>query len=290
MHVLVWGSIIVWFVVIPITSTGAFYSAFFRYGGVAYEVLNTANFWFYLPISAVVALLPTIVSRLVSLYLNPAYVDFVRLKEKKEGKKLFKRKKMTRRSATQHSTKRSGYAFSHQQGFGDMITTGHIFGMNQETVAAEHMRRRSVLLSASHSRAGTAEPPQSTSHLVAAAAARLSGGVVGIDANITIEVVEKEELGSICEENTSGGISRESVSQDDDHAMLLSHEAQQEDPVTESSEQTDSALMPPPLRIPGLVDSPGSKEDEDDVAESGDQETTATPPPPNDSENALGVV
>ena len=36
-----------------------------------------------------------------------------------------------------------GYAFSHQEGFGALITTGHIFGMNKDSVEGEHQRRYS---------------------------------------------------------------------------------------------------------------------------------------------------
>lgn len=281
MHVVVWGSILVWFVVIPVTSAGVLYSSFFRYGGVAYEVLNTAAFWFYLPLSTVVALFPTMISRLINLYRYPAYVDFVRLKEKNEGKKLFKRRKMTRRPATTHSMKRSGYAFSHQEGYGEMITTGHIFGMDEGNVAAEHLRRRSVLLSASPSRAGTELLQPGSSHFAAAAAASLSAAVVGIDSrsSITIEVVE--DLGSVGDEKQASSIPRDTASRDNDCvAAPPSHEETHEDePEAEFSEQTDSALMPPPLRIPGLVDSPDEVVEDKDADTAGDQTT-----PPGDGE------
>lgn len=288
MHVLVWGSILVWFIIIPVTSSGAFYGSFFRYGGVANEVLNTAEFWFYLPMATVVALFPTIISRLIALYQKPAYVDFVRLKEKKEGKKLFKRKKMSHRSHG-GTLKRSGYAFSHQEGFGDLITTGHIFGMDEGNVEAEHLRRRSVLLSASPSRAGT-EPPMPSTSFVAraaiAAAASLSSAVVGIGdgsrSSVTTEVLESHDsdegfAAANAEDQTAGGIPRERRRPDDDHTTLQSVEPSVEEPrgsvQDQPGDETDSALMPPSLKIPGLVDSPEHEEEE--VAEEQDQEDTA---------------
>lgn len=295
MHVLVWGSILVWFVIIPITSTGAFYGSFFRYGGVAYEVLNTAAFWFYLPIATVVALFPTIVSRLIALYREPAYIDFVRLKEKKEGKKLFKRKKMSR-SAHGGTLKRSGYAFAHQEGFGDLITTGHIFGMDEGNVAAEHLRRRSVLLSASPSRAGTEPPQPSTSFITSAAfaaAASLTSAVVGIGGSGSCEVVESqvsdEDLANATADDQTagggGGIPRERRHPDDDHTTLRSVESVEphkegtpggagsvQDP---PGDETDSALMKPTLQIPGLIDLPDKEATEQDPTASGDQEDNA---------------
>lgn len=279
MHILVWGSILIWFVIIPVTSTGTLYSSFFRYGGVAYEVLNTANFWFYLPMATVVALFPTIVSRLISLYRNPTYVDFVRLKEKKEGKKLFKRKKLSRKPTSSHSTKRSGYAFSHEEGFGTMISTGRIFGMDEDNVAAEHVRRRSVLLSASPSRAGT-EPPHPT-QFAAMTAASVSAAVLGIGgrSSFTIEVVE--DRNSSTDKEQPVGIPRERKGQDDDRIVFQSAGTHDEEgtSVEDPVEQTDSALMPPPLRIPGLVDSPdqtAQQDPEKDAAGSGDQESGDT--------------
>ena len=292
MHVLVWGSILIWFVIIPITSTGLFYSTFFRYGGVAYEVLNTADFWFYLPIATVVALFPTIVSRLIALYRNPAYIDFVRLKEKKEGKKLFKRKKIGRRPVSTYggTLKRSGYAFSHQEGYADLISTGHIFGMDSDHVQAEHFRRRSVLFSKSPSRTGTEAPtlssdkPASITTAAIAAAASLTTAVVGITNNrssVTIDVVEAAGSNSrssspdatAAEPQTGDSIQREASPSDDS----TSHEPTQgvsvllvQDP---PAEETDAALMQPSLRIPGLVDSPDATTTEEDTAvTSGDQE------------------
>ncbi len=40
---------------------------------------------------------------------------------------------------------RSGYAFSHQEGFATLITSGHIFGMNTSEIDREQFRRRSVI-------------------------------------------------------------------------------------------------------------------------------------------------
>lgn len=290
MHILVWGSILIWFVIIPITSSPGFYSSFFQYGGVAYKVLSTTDFWFYLPIATVVALFPTIFSRLVTLYRQPTYVDFVRLKERKEGEKLFKRKTVRRRPVTARSgtLKRSGYAFAHQEGFADLISTGHIFGLDSDHVQAEHFRRRSILISqshsrASHSRAGTEPPPNNTSITTAAiaAAANLTTAVVGIPnsrASIKIDVVEQDTNSSIPDVTSVETLTGDGVPQEvrHDHA---SHEGTQgsdkpaQDP---PAEETDAALLQPSLRIPGLVDSPDSTTKQDTVATSGDQEGGGT--------------
>ena len=127
MHIFVWGSIIAWFVVIPITSTEAIYNiTLFRfYPGTAFQVLASATFWFYLPLATVIALLPTVALRVIRLEFYPHMVDDVRLKMKLEGKKLFKRfKQKSLLTHSPRSLKRTGYAFSHQEGFGRLIETG----------------------------------------------------------------------------------------------------------------------------------------------------------------------
>lgn len=254
MHLVVWGSILVWFILIPITSSEVLYSDFFQYGGVAYEVLSSPNFWFYLPLAAIIALLPTIVYRFVSLYRDPKYVDFVRLKEKREGKKLFKRKKMTSRSRSRHSMLRTGYAFSHQHGFGALISSGHIFGMNRDRVSAERTKRYSQL---------TLEPPDfdhpvSMSQAVTVTRAR--------ESKVKIDVVEAETG------NTAAANADTAVAMNVDAVASLSVEVHTMSPPTEelemvvrtdrdstqrdsSVEQTDLVIVPR-VSIPGLVESP----------------------------------
>ena len=155
MHIFIWGSILSWLVVIPITSVSGLYGLldFFEYLGTAYEVLATGTFWIYLPIATVIALLPTIIFRMVRVDVDPHIVDDVRLVQKKEGRRLFKRPKFHFKpvdsAVTRRSVKRTGYAYSHTEGFGDMISSGRIFGMNEEQVADERRRRLSTMLAAS---------------------------------------------------------------------------------------------------------------------------------------------
>lgn len=283
MHVFVWGSILVWFVAIPITSSGTLYGSFFQYSGVAYEVIATANFWFYLPLATVIALTPTMVSRLITLYRYPTYIDFVRLKEKKAGRRIFKRKNMTKRSRSARSVKRTGYAFSHMEGFGKLITSGHIFGMNRENVAAEHSKRYSQIMSTGRAESA---PPISTSTDVAAqlaassiSAAQLVTKQIAVDVYeaedsvvrdmhaVSVEVVEESEIAAA---TSLGSDVRE------DKERLVSQEIElnpyvgDEVPTASSlEEQTDSALpVMPSVRIPGLVDSPKDRAEGDlDLAE-----------------------
>lgn len=164
MHLFVWGSILSWLVVIPIVSTETFYNLLpgsLRYVGVAFEVLSSATFWIYLPIVTIVALAPTIIFRIMRIDLDPHIVDDVRLLQDKQGRKLFKRIKLRHKhegtKSRPHSIRRSGYAYSHTEGFGELISSGRIFGLNEEEVLAEHRRRLSTIISNPTSRAGS--PP-----------------------------------------------------------------------------------------------------------------------------------
>lgn len=288
MHLFVWGSILIWFVIIPITHTGTFYGSFFEYSGVSFEVLSTVNFWFYLPLSAALALLPTILFRMYNLYWHPTYVDFVRLKEKKEGKKLFKRKLIGRKTSSARSMKRSGYAFAHEEGFAELITTGHIFGMNEENVAAEHLKRRSVILSGAPSRAGT-EPPLVSRDVseIALPTVSISAALMHLGTPVVVDVVEEDRNSSSNTEVTNssgdkpafdGDREGDAASSEDDHktqaSILQSEASTQIEPIELDlqKEETDSAL-PPSVRIPGLVDSPEDSKEEKSASEASKGQT-----------------
>lgn len=144
-----------WFVVLPITSSPALYNPAlsfisFNFLGVFYEVFQTATFWFYWPLATVIALGPTIIFRTVRLDLRPTQVDDVRLKMKKEGPRLFRRamlKKKLPRISFETVKQRTGYAFSHQGGFGRLILSGRMFGgQTEEQVHKERERRISTII------------------------------------------------------------------------------------------------------------------------------------------------
>ena len=161
----VWGSILSWFIVLPITSSSPLYTqtalpSFFNFVGVFYEVFLSSTFWFYWPLATVIALLPTIVFRMLSHDLDPHLVDDVRLKMKKEGRRLFHRAMIRRkfphitiaaRASTEASlasvSPRTGYAFSHKEGFAELILSGISFGLSRDKVVRERSRRMSTIIS-----------------------------------------------------------------------------------------------------------------------------------------------
>lgn len=123
-HVVVWGSCIFYYCFML-----AFYAPVFNYvyQGTAYQVFGSAKFWFCLLLTNVVILLPVVAYRFYILDTKPTLSDRIRLKQRMtSSKSRFKDHHLRRASTMRRSTRslRSGYAFSHSQGFGELITSG----------------------------------------------------------------------------------------------------------------------------------------------------------------------
>ena len=244
MHIFVWGSIIAWFVVIPITSTEAIYNiTLFRfYPGAAFQVLASATFWFYLPLATVIALLPTVALRIIRLEVYPHLIDDVRLKMKSEGKTLFKRfrqKSLLTRST--RSLKRTGYAFSHQEGFGRIIESGVGFrGMEPEQVEEERRQRFSTWVSS---------PPTSPAIKKTADEAKSA---------------HEAENTPVTKVDLADTVSDESPSIVTEHEVVVnihpSSAAQSATEMDQGEKEDTKELIHPPVSIPGAVSPTDSPE------------------------------
>ncbi|ESN96530.1 hypothetical protein HELRODRAFT_68049, partial [Helobdella robusta] len=127
-HFVIWGSIIFFFVFTTILYLEAFN---YSYSGVVATVWSTATFWFTLLLTVIIVLTTVVAERFYFIDTRPTLVDKLRyhqkigqLKVKVRKPIIIRRASTTRRS--QRSVGRTGYAFSHQQGFGDLITSGSI--------------------------------------------------------------------------------------------------------------------------------------------------------------------
>lgn len=123
-HVVIWGSCIFYYCFIL-----GFYAPVFNYvyQGVAYQVFGSASFWFCLLLTNVVLLTPVVVYRFYMIDTQPTLSDRIRLKQRMTASKSRSKDIHLRRASTmRRSTRslRSGYAFSHSQGFGELITSG----------------------------------------------------------------------------------------------------------------------------------------------------------------------
>ncbi|EFO91789.1 hypothetical protein CRE_15219, partial [Caenorhabditis remanei] len=137
-HFVIWGSLVLYFFVcfllyewLPVSwivKTSSSISF-----GVVYRTMVTPHFWFSLLMVSVVLLLPVMLNRFFWLDTHPSFADRLRIRRKmgkkpstKDDKKTaFKRTAATRRSV--RGSLRSGYAFSHSQGFGELILKGKLF-------------------------------------------------------------------------------------------------------------------------------------------------------------------
>ena len=118
--------------------------------------LNAAFFYFYCMLAIVLIIFPVIFKRMVMVMLRPNLIDYVRLgmyQEKTQFLKDVLRKEITgkqfkpkvSRKPTVYShgelVSRSGYAFSHQEGYADLVMTGKAFSPQE----MKKSHRRSVL-------------------------------------------------------------------------------------------------------------------------------------------------
>ena len=124
-HFVIWASILFFF-----CFTFVFYIDFFGYSyvGTARMLMSTANFWFTLILTVTILLLPVVAERFYYIDTRPTLTDKVRLKQKVSKSKSRSSELILRRASTfrrsQRSLQRSGYAFAHQEGFGELITKG----------------------------------------------------------------------------------------------------------------------------------------------------------------------
>lgn len=123
-HFVIWGSIIYYFCFML-----AMYAPVFNYTyqGVAFSVFSSANFWLTLLLTNVILLMPIVVYRFYCTSIKASLSDRVRLKQRLTKSKSRSRDFHVRRASTfrrSHRSMRSGYAFAHQQGFAELITSG----------------------------------------------------------------------------------------------------------------------------------------------------------------------
>ena len=89
--------------------------------------MSTGNFWFTLILTVTILIVPVVAERFYYIDTRPTLSDKVRFKQKISKSKSRSGELILRRQSTMRSSRRSmrsGYAFAHQEGFGQLITTG----------------------------------------------------------------------------------------------------------------------------------------------------------------------
>uniref|UniRef100_A0A4W3KAG2 Phospholipid-transporting ATPase n=1 Tax=Callorhinchus milii TaxID=7868 RepID=A0A4W3KAG2_CALMI len=124
-HLFIWGSLVVYFAIsFTMYSNGLFaiIPGAFSFIGAARNILNQPHVWLTIFLTTVLCSLPTIILRCIAIETKPTFSDKLRHKLSQRKKIVLPKRKS--QPIRRVSARRSGYAFSHQRGFGALITTG----------------------------------------------------------------------------------------------------------------------------------------------------------------------
>ncbi|XP_051925175.1 phospholipid-transporting ATPase ID-like isoform X2 [Hippocampus zosterae] len=119
------GSLLMYFVVtFTMYSNGLFLvlPSAFPFIGTARNTLSQPNVWLTIGLTSILCILPVVTYRFLLILLRPTINDKVMFKARqaKASPPPLPRRTRIRRT----SSRRSGYAFSHAQGYGDLVTSG----------------------------------------------------------------------------------------------------------------------------------------------------------------------
>ncbi|NXO95157.1 AT8B2 ATPase, partial [Certhia brachydactyla] len=124
-HFFVWGSVAAYFAILFTMHSDALFRMFpnqFRFVGNAQNTLAQPTVWLTIALTTVVCIMPVVAFRFLKLDLKPELSDTVRYTQ------LVRKKQKTQHRCMRHTGRvgshRSGYAFSHQEGFGELIMSG----------------------------------------------------------------------------------------------------------------------------------------------------------------------
>uniref|UniRef100_H3B1E3 Phospholipid-transporting ATPase n=1 Tax=Latimeria chalumnae TaxID=7897 RepID=H3B1E3_LATCH len=124
-HFFIWGSVAMYFAILFAMHSNGLFEMFpnqFRFVGNAQNTLAQPTVWFTIILTTVVCIMPVVAFRFLKLDLKPQLSDTVRYTQLVRKKQKPQHRCMHRVGRT--GSRRSGYAFSHQEGFGELITSG----------------------------------------------------------------------------------------------------------------------------------------------------------------------
>ncbi|XP_036298512.1 probable phospholipid-transporting ATPase IM isoform X2 [Pipistrellus kuhlii] len=124
-HVFIWGSVATYFSILFTMHSNVMFGVFpnqFPFVGNARNSLTQKCIWLVILLTTVVSVMPVLAFRFLKVDLFPTLSDQIRQRQKaqRKARPLHSRRPQTRRS----SSRRSGYAFAHQEGYGELITSG----------------------------------------------------------------------------------------------------------------------------------------------------------------------
>uniref|UniRef100_A0A665VHD5 Phospholipid-transporting ATPase n=1 Tax=Echeneis naucrates TaxID=173247 RepID=A0A665VHD5_ECHNA len=115
-HVFVWGSLGFYFTIMVALHSQTLFRIFpsqFHFVGSAQSTLLQPVVWLTIALATAICIVPVLAFRFLKLDLKPQLSDTVRKRSVSEG-----------RLGARGGSRRSGYAFAHQEGFGELITSG----------------------------------------------------------------------------------------------------------------------------------------------------------------------
>ncbi|XP_041692767.1 phospholipid-transporting ATPase ID isoform X2 [Coregonus clupeaformis] len=124
-HVFVWGSLAVYFAILFAMHSDGLFSIFpshFPFIGTARNCLTQKSVWLVIMLTTVACVMPGMAVCFLKTDLYPTLTDKVRCLQQ-ASRKLGPQEQNLRR-VRRTSSRRSAYAFSHQQGYGELITSG----------------------------------------------------------------------------------------------------------------------------------------------------------------------
>ncbi|XP_035520745.1 probable phospholipid-transporting ATPase IM [Morone saxatilis] len=134
-HLFIWGSLTVYFAILFAMQSDGIFGIFpsnFPFVGTALNCLSEKSVWLVILLTTVVCVVPGLAVSFLRVDLFPTLTDKVRhlqQAKKKEGPQEHNLRRVRRTSS-----RRSAYAFSHQQGYGELITSGK--NMRMSTVSS----------------------------------------------------------------------------------------------------------------------------------------------------------
>uniref|UniRef100_A0A8D0ETX0 ATPase phospholipid transporting 8B2 n=1 Tax=Strix occidentalis caurina TaxID=311401 RepID=A0A8D0ETX0_STROC len=119
-HFFIWGSLAAYFAILFTMHSDGLFQMFpnqFRFVGNAQNTLAQPTVWLTIALTTVVCIVPVVAFRFLKLDLKPELSDTVRARKQKTQHRCMRR-------VGRAGSRRSGYAFSHQEGFGELIMSG----------------------------------------------------------------------------------------------------------------------------------------------------------------------
>ncbi|XP_063305087.1 probable phospholipid-transporting ATPase IM [Pelobates fuscus] len=130
-HFFIWGSLAVYFsILFAMHGDGIFdiFPSHFPFVGNARNSLSQKSVWLVIFLTTVICVMPVLTFRFLKVDLTPTLSDKVRYLQQAKKKRKPLENRMRRIHRT--SSRRSGYAFAHQEGYGELITSGKNMRVN----------------------------------------------------------------------------------------------------------------------------------------------------------------